>query len=698
MRHMPTLTALRSGSSLLALLVCAMVADAAVAQAQSVPAPASEEVLVTARRREERLQDVPASVAVVTGATLESASVTNLSELAKLVPNFSFDNYYRAGIPYISLRGIATAQGGEAPVAILVDGVQLPALEFVNQDLLDISSVEILRGPQGALYGRGAIAGAMLINTTRPSNTFTNDFLATYSRGDTARVIDTVSGPIVADRLWAKLTVADRYSGGLLYDAGLKRNGDWSRQRSGHLELVAALTDSTRVELRAGVVGGVDGASFLSQVPDGHISDFTIHPTRNLNTTDTRELQSYSVKLEHVTDFGTFTSISQYAHSLSDVLGDADWTTLPIAVQRNNITTRAVNEDLRYSSPTGQRVDWQVGAFFQHRKTTNFLDVFGQAGGPLAGVKLAGGNQDAHSTAYAVYGSANVDLGGGFKFSGALRFDVDDRYDNDRQVPGSAITTSFYALQPQGTLSYQFAPDISGYVTIGRGFRSGGFNAFTDSVALHIPRLYPKETTTNYEAGLKSQFLDRTLTVNLAAYHTDFQNQQFYFISTVPIARNIVSIRAASMNGGELEVTWRPLRNLTFGLGLGVNDSTIDDFDGTALFRGNRTPNSYGYSGNASVEYHFPIFQSFEGMARLDYAKQGPIHYDPTGLYGFGPVNYLNARFAVQSNGWSLAVFGKNLTNTRAPINFSPNAFGPGIGGRIENQPITTGVELTWHL
>lgn len=696
MRLMPKLTSLRAGSSLLALLACAMAADGALAQ--TVPAPASEEVLVTARRREERLQDVPAAVTVVTGQTLENASVTSLTDLGKLVPNFSFDNYYRAGIPYISIRGVATSQGGEAPVAILVDGVQVPSLEFVNQDLLDIASVEVLRGPQGALYGRGAIAGAMLINTTRPSNSFTNDFLASYSRGDTARVIDTVAGPLIKDRLWGKLTLADRYTGGLIYDQGLKRNGDWSRQRSAHLELVAAITDQTKVEFRAGVVGGVDGASFLTQVPDGHIADFTLHPARNQNTTDTREIQTYSVKVEHAAEYGTFTSISQYAHSLSDVFGDADFSTAPVATQRNNITVRAFNQDLRYSSPTDQRVQWQVGGFFQHRKSMNFLDVFGEPSGPLPGVKLASGNQDAHSTAYAAYGSANVDLGGGFKFSGALRFDVDDRYDNDRQVAGSAIKTTFYALQPQATLSYQVAPDMSVYGTIGRGFRSGGFNAYNDSILLRIPRMFPKEMTTNYEVGLKSQFFDRTLTLNLAAYHTDFQDQQFFFVSTTPIARNIVSIKSATLNGGELELSWRPIRNLTLGFGLGVNDGIIDDFDGTSRFKGNHTPNSYGYSGNLSAEYRFPLFDQFEGLARVDYTRNGPIYYDPTGQYDFGPTNYLNARFAVQMKGWSLAVFGKNLTNTRAPTVFSPNAAAAGLGMRVENQPITTGIELTWHM
>ncbi|WP_420242716.1 TonB-dependent receptor [Roseiterribacter gracilis] len=678
----------------MALLVCAMVAEDAAAQ--SAPS-SSEEVLVTARRREERLQDVPASVAVITASTLENASVTNLTELSRLVPNFSFENYYRAGIPYVSLRGISTAQGGEAPVAILVDGVQTPSLEFVNQDLLDIASVEVLRGPQGALYGRGAIAGAMLINTTRPTNNFSNDLLLSYGRGETARFVDTVSGPIIADRVWAKLTLAARYTGGLIYDSGLKRDADWSRQRSFHAEIDVAVSDATRVEFRAGVVGGVDGGSFLAQVPDGKISDFSIRPSRNLNTTDTRELQAYSVKIDHVTNFGTFTSISQYAHSLSDVLGDADWSTAPVAVQRNNITVRAVNQDLRYSSPTDQRVQWQIGAFFQHRKVMNFLDVFGQAGGPLAGVKLAGGNQDSHSTAYAVYGQTNIDLGSGFKFTGALRYDVDDRYDNDRQVRGSAISTSFNALQPQGTLAYQFAPDINAYVTIGRGFRSGGFNGYGDSLALGIPRTYPKETSTNYEAGLKTQFLDRKVTVNLSAFHTDYENEQFYFVSTAPIARNIVSIKSVTIDGGELEASWRPMQGLTFGLGIGVNDTNIDDFNGTALFRGNRAPNVYGYSGNVSVEYRTTLFEKFEGLARLDYQRNGPIHYDPTNIYGFGPTAYLNARFAVQRGGWSVALWGKNLTNTHAPTVFSPGAFAPGLNGRIDNQPISTGVELSWH-
>ena len=140
-------------------------ADAAAADA---PAPEVNEVVVTARRREESLQEVPAAVSFISGDQLEVAGVRRVTDLTAMVPNLSINSGYRQGSLWISMRGIASVQGGEPPVAVLIDGVQVASQDFINEELGDIRSVQVLRGPQGAIYGRGAIGGAILIDTELP--------------------------------------------------------------------------------------------------------------------------------------------------------------------------------------------------------------------------------------------------------------------------------------------------------------------------------------------------------------------------------------------------------------------------------------------------------------------------------------------------------------------------------------------------
>lgn len=656
-----------------------------------------EEVTVTARRRSEALQDVPAAVTVLDAQTIQDAGVHTFEDVARLTPNLSFNDGFRKGVSVLSLRGVTTSQGGEPPVTIIVDGVQVPGLDFLNQTLVDIDNIQILRGPQGATYGRGAIAGAIVVTTTKPLNEVEGKLDLTYGSDDTYRATATGSGAIIPDKFWIRLAVSNAYSGGYIYDPTIHHDFDFSRERSGHIELLGKPDQYTTVDLRLAHTTGEDGASPQEAVTDAQIYNYSILPTENLKTTDTRTIDQDSLKLDRDTPWGTFTSVTGYGYSDSVVQGDADFGPLPIARQYNTVAVRAFNEDLRFSSPTDMDFQWLAGAFFQRRDTVNHLIVDSQPNGLLPpGLLLANSDQDDSSTAWAGYGQASYKLPWAFEIEGALRFDSDERYTNDRVVPGSSQTHTFYALQPQITLSHKFADDILGYFTYGRGFRSGGYNAYED--ALNVPgvqRLFPKETIDNYEIGAKTQFFDKKLTLNLAAFHDDFTNQQFFFVNASPPSRDIVTLPSTTINGGELEATYRPIHQLTLTAGVGVNDTTINDAGQGSLYVGNRSPLSYDYTANLGIEYRQPIFRSIEGMVRLDYQKLGNIYYDQTGKFSYDPVNYVNMRVGVEGSFWTLSVFAKNLTDQRAPNIFSPNANGADANFRLANQPRTFGVEIT---
>ncbi len=691
-----------SGLALTALAVAqAAQAQTSGAATASSGASAVGEVIVTATRQTQTLQKTPASVTVLTAETLVDTGVYNLVDLGKLVPNLSFDTGYRAGVPQIDVRGIPTAQGGEAPVAFIIDGAQVPALDFINQDLIDLESVQVLLGPQGALYGRGAIGGAVVITSKEPTDEFHDTFDAVYGNGNLGRIINTVSGPIVPGKLWASLTVEGETFGGLIDDIGTGKPGDWSREQAGRLHILYKPTDSTTVSFTWSHTQGLDGASYISMIPNADLGNFSsaYSSDRNLDTSDKRYIDSLVERVDQQTPYGTLTSISQEAQAKSTTYGDADWTTLPIAVQYNVIRVQAFNEDIRFTSPSGTPFQWLVGAFFQYRDTVNYLDVFGESGGPLAGATLDLEDQDDKSASYAGYGQASYEFAGGLKVTGALRYDVDDRYDDDNNVANTGIHAKFSAFQPSGTISKQWTNDILTYVTVGKGFRSGGFNGYADTQNFPgvVQREFPAETDINYEGGIKSQWLDRTLTVNADVFHTIYKNEQYYLINVSPPARDIVTLKSVSINGGELSVVYAPIRHLSFGGDLGVAYSTINSDDGIGD-QGKYSPEAPLYTANVNAQYEWNAFAGYHYSARADYEFKGRIYYDPENSVSFHPVSFLNLRLAIENEKYSFALWGKNVTDTRYPIFFDPNNFAPGVGGREANEPASYGIEFRYKM
>jgi iron complex outermembrane receptor protein len=681
----------------------AFAADATAAPDEGAPAAGTteplEQVIVTATKRSVALKDVDASLSVLTADMVRTANVTSLNDVAPLVPNFQFAENFRVGIPYITMRGVPTAQGGEAPVAVVVDGVQAPGLEFINQDLINIEDVEVLRGPQGALYGRGAIAGAIIINTQKPTNDLSGEVIASYGNGNTSRVVGTIAGPIVEDRLWIRVTGQERHSDGLIEDIGLHAKADTLDERVGRLELLARPDDLTTIDLKAAHTNAADGADVVAIVPLSEIANPSFqHPDRNVKDVEHRIINMYSLKIDRDLHFATLTSISQYAYSTQHMFGDADFTPQPLVLQSSGVQSRAYNQDLRLTSPSDQSFKWLVGAFYQRRDDRNAgYDSFDPAGTLCCGTFNAV-DERASSTAYAAYGQAIYDFAAGFKLSAALRYDVDQRFDEDRLTPGSQIRHNFHSTQPLITLSRKWTEDLMTYLTFGKGFRSGGFNAYPDAVHLGVPRLYPLETTKNYEGGFKSQWFDHKLSVNAAVFHTDFENQQFYFINIEPLSRDIVTFPSTSLNGGELEISYSPIARLQLGAGLGVLDSKVTKAN-LPIYDGNHSPLVNNYSVDLSVQYRRPLFDQskLNWLARVDYHRLGDIYYDQTGLASFGPTNFVDARLGLETDVWSVAFIGKNLSDTMAPTLYFPNVAGNGIGATVLNKPRYFAVEASYR-
>jgi iron complex outermembrane recepter protein len=654
------------------------------------------EILVTARKDSENIMNVPAAVTVVTRDTLVAKQVTQLSDLNRLAPSLTvFDNVTQGQLG-ITMRGIPTVQGAEPSVAMVVDGIQTPGLNFFNQDLEGAQSIEVLRGPQGALYGRGAIAGVIVVTTRQPTNDFEGDARALVGNGGTYKFSSNISGPIIKDKLLFKLTgTYDRF-GGLVENIGYDGKADRRRTASARGELLFKPSDRTDITLK-GDYQNYRGVSLdWEMVTRTQLNDYSILPDYDIKPWEKRWTAIGAAKIEHETDFGTFRSISQYARARDHTFGDGDFTVQPLFQYEQVISTKAFNQDLRFTSAKSDIFNWTIGGFYQWRVQNQPLLVDGKPGGAFDGFLALDSRQYDRSLTYAAYAQAKLALGG-FDFDVAMRYDIEKRRQLDRNIAGSEARTTFKALQPQASITRRFSPDFTTYLSYGRGFRSGGFNAASDVLVPRpdapypIVRLFPKETADTYELGFKSQLFDRRLRLNVAAFHTDFKNQQYFFTFVVPTpARVILTIPKSRVNGLEVEgnLALTPDFRLDFG------GSIVDAKVKGGRFGGNYIANVYKHTFSLGGEYGVDMGSDYRATLRVDYQRLGPVLYDVQNTYRYGGTDLLSSRLSIRQKGYEFAVFGRNLLDVHFPAYFTADAITDGISLRRRMTPRTYGVEL----
>ena len=277
-------------------LLIQFLAAPAVAQTVDADQPVLEEVIVTARRRTENLQEIPESVSVLTAEMLEAARIDNLRELSGLVPNvsmFSGEQSFRAGVIQLVVRGITTPQNGEAPMSFVVDGVTIPEIDFINQDLIDIESIQVLRGPQGALYGRGALGGAVLINTKQPGTEVTGYIAGAIEEGDDTRLRFGLSGPLVGDTLFFSLSGSSIDRDGLINNTTLDRPVDFKDSTMVRGGLKYLINDDLTIDWNLNYLDSVIGGGIYSIGPLADLNrDFEDSIDQSILGTDTPSFPS----------------------------------------------------------------------------------------------------------------------------------------------------------------------------------------------------------------------------------------------------------------------------------------------------------------------------------------------------------------------------------------------------------------------
>ncbi len=663
-----------------------------------------EEIVVTAQKREENLQAVPIQVAAFTAQKIEDAGIVTTQDFVNLVPNMSLDDSFTYLNTFVVVRGVTQINNADSPVAIVVDGVPQNNQKQFKQNLFDVERIEVLKGPQGALYGRNAIGGAVNIVTKQPSNEFEGFANASYGRGDAWEISGGVSGPVLEDKVLFRVAGFYKEDNGRIENTYLNENADFIDHDYGvRGKLLINATENLRIDLRGSYNDFQAGAVYDSMIFSNDADDFVQPHTSILGITwgDVTEL---TMKVDADMGFATLTSITAYGKLEENYRGDLDFSN-PVdkpggflgfgiqAGQGQDLSVEHISQEVRLVSPDDQAFRWIVGGYYIHTNrdllTRAFVDLDGtleQIDNPL--LQLIALSEDNSNNAYALFAQFDFDIAERLTLSGALRYD----YDKRKQTNVFTLATrekSFDSIQPKVTLTYDVTEDALLYATVSTGFRSGGYNA----PAATVP-IFDDENLTNYEAGFKSSWMDNRLILNGAVYFSKVKDFQFFYVDVLTASQIISNIDKVDIFGVELEVQAMPMDGLEVFGGLGTTDTDIKEFATFPNFEGNHTPKNTAWSLNAGFQYRAEITDGLSGMLRLDYEHRGKKYWQVNNADVQKPVDLLNVRAGVEGDYWSVALWGKNITGEKYYTDFNPTFFSGldyAIGFRA--QPATYGVE-----
>jgi len=662
-----------------------------------------EEVVVTARQREERLQDVPIAATAFGRRDIESAGIERPGDFLALTPNVSLAEAQNVGSSFLTIRGITQVRNGESPVAVVVDDVLQVSPNQFNQDLFDIERIEVLKGPQGALYGRNAIGGAINIVTRAPATQLEGFAKLGAGNGELKKAQVGVSGPL-SERIRYRFAASYLDRDGYIENVFRNDKVDFLEDTSARLRVVADLTERATADFRASLSrtdGGALNYVFQPLYGINDASDTSIPIDANNRSRNERGIDQLAMKLDFEVPVGVLTltsswdRVEEYADGDQFPYSRAISATSPFGpnfgdgTQTQYLDVEAFSQEIRLTSPSEKRLRWIVGAYYlatdRYISTTTGLDL-GQgilrverAPHPMTSSNptvtfLADDNDN---TAWAIFGQVNYDLTPQWELGLALRYDKDEREQTNRSLPsfdpnaGEVRDAKFDELQPRISLTWKPSEDFTAYGSYSKGFRSGGFNqsgvgAAAALVGLEgVSDLFAPETSKTFEIGAKSQLAGDTVRIAGSVFRTVTENAHYFSFVGALGAQVLTNIDEVQLEGFELEAQAIVTDDLTVYFAYGYTDSEIERHSLIPTDRGNKAPYVPRYTANAGFEYRAPLGSYVRGFLRADYERRGDQYWEPSNLTPRRTIDFVNARLGIEavSGRWSATLWGRNLND-----------------------------------
>ncbi|HKY81421.1 MAG TPA: TonB-dependent receptor [Sphingobium sp.] len=679
------------------------------------------DIVVTAQRRQERLQDVPIAVTALDASSLAAAGVAGTTELAMTVPGLEMTRQNGSMSPF--LRGIgnkSTSPGEEASVALYIDGVYMPTLAASIFSLANVQRVEVLKGPQGTLFGRNAAAGVIQIVTRDPSETPVVELSAGYGNYETVRTSAYLASGI-ASGVRADLSVyfSRQYDG---WGTNVTTGNDVykGREITARSKWVFDLDDDTVLTVAgdyskgrpqtSAQYGALEGRVIYDGTPGGTGRTEPFHGFYNVG--QDRDVYSeywqwgVNAQLRH--DFGAanLLAISSYRKTSNFWFYDQDGTSSPTVTFDITEPSEAISQEVQLLSDAASPVQWIVGAYFFDM--TAGLDPV-QYGGTRFPTRLRQSNIVSTESS-AVFGQATVPLGEATKLTGGLRFTHDRRgietsssVNGGAMVPGRPQHASFGKLTWRASLDHRFSPDFLMYGTISRGFKSGLFN----TVRPADPAVRP-QTIDTYEIGFKSDLANNHIRLNGAGFYNTIKNLQVQ--RNVPGGVLIINAAEATTYGAELEAEAR-FGGLSLRAAATYLHGEYDSFPGAPFFlrspggmtgsivqlsdaAGRETQHTPDFTASFGIDYRIPVGEG-EVMLSGNYNYNDGFFFDPQNALSQPSYHLVAASigYTAPDDRWGVRVWGKNLAGEKYFNAITATAFGDQA---TPAEPRTYGVTLSF--
>lgn len=678
-----------------------------VAAASDSNGAAVQSVEIRARGRKEALQNVPMSIQAFSSKAIEDAGISKPGDMVALVPNLSLSEGQSIGTSFMTIRGLSQVRNGEPPMAVVVDGVIMPDAKLFTQEMFDIQSIEVLRGPQGALYGRNASGGAILIQTKQPGNRSQGFVQAGIASGQEKSTQASLSGALIEDKLYFRLSGKYTDRGGYLDNLYLQQKADPYRDTSLRGLLKWQVNDDLVVDFRSNYVrdraGGMNyqyqPTHLLAgcQADPANLFDFSRINPDNVSRSfcannfglNTRSIDEFTVKADYNLGFASLSGVASYTR-LNEYVGADQFPytasrNLPGALdgtQTQFVDIRSKSLELRLTSPTRAGLRWMAGIY--GLQTDRFISsttgkdlgmgvdyisydpAFNSASNPT--LNWFADHND--NRAYAAFGALDYDLSKQLEGSLALRYDRDERRHiiDYRQLAGlpagcsssnpAACTeqASYSALQPKLSLRYRSDDHSVWYASAGRGFRSGQFNqsgvgaaaAQSNPPIRGIRDSIGAEITTSVELGYKTELAGGKVDIDTAVFRSKVSNAPYFIFIGAVGAQVLVGLDEVEITGAELQANARITSGFSLNGGIGITQSKIKAYTLNPAAVGNQAPYVPNASANLGAQYRFPLMSGVQMMVRGDLILKGKQYWDPENSAARSALSLLNLRAGIE--------------------------------------------------
>jgi iron complex outermembrane recepter protein len=697
-----------------------------------------DDIIITAQRRVQSSQDVPIAVTVLKGEALTQRGITNIKGIETVTPSFEVEQTFGTGQPVFTLRGVGFDDytANNAPtVGIYVDDVAYTVPVMTQGALFDVARVEVLRGPQGTLYGRNTTGGAVAFVSNRATDSFEAGASVDYGRFDAWKLDGFVSGALGDNvrgraafiteqgggyqknrRTGEKLGDANRFAARLSFEFGdedtamLRVNGHYYRDESDGLGayLLTPLTS---------------GTTTIATDSNRLLTDWGASPTFSAQTKvpvtskPFRDNEGLGFSFYGVANLGSaqLTSITAYEKLQRREFNDFDGTQLNVAGTLFNSKPDTLSQELRLGSVGEQSINWVAGAYYSGE---NLSDDFRSDFADSLGFTVSTTYQQKVRT-LAGFGHVDARFAEKFVVTAGLRYENEKRSLSGltTRIPefnlgfATNVNRESKLSEVSGKigLAYELSDDARLFATVSRGVKSGGFTTYNTLVPEQADPFRP-EVLISYEVGFKGDFADGRLRANLAAFHYDYRDQQiqgFYIDPAFGAIGQIVNIPKSKIYGAEAEFTWEPLDALLVQQSFGFKTGTFREFldiDPAASVAAGNTPVTINRAGQ---DLPFPKF-SYSGSLSYtvpagNFALNGLVDYsyrDTDDRSRLGSVIYnvdsywlVNARLTLRpadKDSWSIYAYGRNLLGQGYDI--TRNFFLPQAQLGYRGAPTTYGV------